>query len=112
MSVIIYRSIYKVGDKCPACNGDRTGKGGLIVKKWSKNRAFAGCSRYPECKFASKEIVLTQIEKDKKLGLKKSNRRRKKIEIDSNKYANITIRPYCYHNYYLCLRSFNRCGFR
>jgi ssDNA-binding Zn-finger/Zn-ribbon topoisomerase 1 len=78
MSIILYRSIYRVGDKCPACNGDRVGKGGVIVKKWSKRGAFATCSRYPDCKFASKEIASTQMEKDKKLGLKKSKRRRNK----------------------------------
>jgi ssDNA-binding Zn-finger/Zn-ribbon topoisomerase 1 len=78
MSIIIYRSIYKVGDKCPLCNGDRIDRGGRIVKKCSKRGPFACCSRYPDCKFASKVVVESEMEREKHLGLKKSKRRRNK----------------------------------
>ena len=34
--------------KCPDCK-----KGDVIVKKTRKGRQFFGCSRYPDCEFAS-----------------------------------------------------------
>lgn len=34
--------------KCPEC-----GEGNVIIKKSKKGRQFFGCSRYPDCKFAS-----------------------------------------------------------
>lgn len=38
----------KVGKKCPECK-----KGDVIIKKTKKGRQFFGCSRYPECDWAS-----------------------------------------------------------
>lgn len=40
--------LEKIGMKCPDCK-----VGDIIVKKTSKGRHFFGCSRYPECKWAS-----------------------------------------------------------
>ena len=34
--------------KCPKC-----GSGDVVVKKTKKGRTFFGCSKYPECDFAS-----------------------------------------------------------
>ncbi|MDO8503499.1 MAG: type I DNA topoisomerase [bacterium] len=38
----------KINMKCPDCR-----EGDVIIKKTRKGRQFYGCSRYPECKFAS-----------------------------------------------------------
>jgi ssDNA-binding Zn-finger/Zn-ribbon topoisomerase 1 len=78
MSIIICRSIYKVGDKCPLCNSDKIDRGGRIIKKYSKRRPFAGCSRYPDCKFIGKFVVESEMERQKLLGSKKNKRRRNK----------------------------------
>jgi DNA topoisomerase-1 len=40
--------VEKIGMKCPDCK-----KGDVIVKKTRKGRQFFGCSRYPDCEFAS-----------------------------------------------------------
>lgn len=40
--------VEKVGMKCPKCK-----KGDVIVKKTGKGKRFFGCSRYPDCKWAS-----------------------------------------------------------
>lgn len=40
--------LEKIGFICPKC-----GKGDVIVKKTSKGRPFFGCSRYPDCDYAS-----------------------------------------------------------
>lgn len=40
--------VEKVGMKCPKCK-----VGDVIVKKTAKKRSFFGCSRYPECDWAS-----------------------------------------------------------
>ena len=43
------KSIKKTtGLACPECN-----EGELIEKKTKKKRTFWGCSRYPECKYAT-----------------------------------------------------------
>jgi len=39
--------LVKVGVACPECGGD------LVEKKTRKGRVFYGCSKYPECEFAS-----------------------------------------------------------
>lgn len=40
--------IEKIDMKCPDCN-----EGDIVRKKTKKGRFFFGCSRYPDCKFAS-----------------------------------------------------------
>jgi DNA topoisomerase-1 len=40
--------LEKIDMKCPKCK-----EGDVIVKKTGKGRAFYGCSRYPDCDFAS-----------------------------------------------------------
>lgn len=40
--------VEKIGMKCPGCK-----KGDVIVKKTSKGKRFFGCSRFPDCKWAS-----------------------------------------------------------
>lgn len=40
--------VEKVGVKCPECK-----IGDVVVKRTSKGRSFYGCSRYPDCKWAS-----------------------------------------------------------
>jgi DNA topoisomerase-1 len=40
--------VEKLGIKCPTCK-----TGDVIVKKTKKGKTFYGCSRYPECKWAS-----------------------------------------------------------
>lgn len=40
--------VKKIGVKCPECK-----EGDIIVRKTKKKRTFWGCSRYPDCKFAS-----------------------------------------------------------
>ncbi len=42
--------VNKTGQKCPECK-----KGDVIIKKTKRNRSFWGCSRYPDCKWASWE---------------------------------------------------------
>lgn len=52
--------LEKIGMKCPKCND-----GDVIVKKTSKGRKFFGCSRYPDCLYASwKNPKLTPAESD------------------------------------------------
>ena len=45
-----YKANYqnKIGMKCPKCS-----EGDVIVRKTRKGKSFYGCSRYPECDFAS-----------------------------------------------------------
>jgi DNA topoisomerase I len=48
--------IIKIDMKCPQCKEEgRVGKdqGEVIVKKTKKGRTFFGCSRYPDCEYAS-----------------------------------------------------------
>lgn len=48
--------LEKIDMKCPKCEEEgRTGKdrGDIIVKKTKKGRTFFGCSRYPDCDYAS-----------------------------------------------------------
>jgi DNA topoisomerase-1 len=40
--------IEKVGMKCPECK-----KGDVVIQKTRKGRKFFGCSKYPDCKWAS-----------------------------------------------------------
>ena len=43
----------KIGMKCPEC-GEKHG-GEVIMRKTKKGRPFYGCSRYPDCKYASRK---------------------------------------------------------
>jgi DNA topoisomerase-1 len=40
--------VFKIDMKCPKCE-----QGDVVMKKTKKGRSFFGCSRYPECDFAS-----------------------------------------------------------
>lgn len=55
----------KIGITCPKCN-----VGDVIVKKTKKGRPFYGCSRYPDCDFASWQNP--KLKKNKK-EIKKNN---------------------------------------
>ena len=52
--------IEKINMKCPEC---KTGE--VIIKKSFKGRNFFGCSRYPECKWASWRKPETAIKEEK-----------------------------------------------
>ncbi|MDA1061158.1 MAG: DNA topoisomerase, partial [bacterium] len=43
--------LNKIGMKCPDCGKKHDGE--VVLKKTKKGRGFYGCSRYPECKYAS-----------------------------------------------------------
>ncbi|MBI4057814.1 topoisomerase DNA-binding C4 zinc finger domain-containing protein, partial [Candidatus Microgenomates bacterium] len=50
--------LEKIGMKCPECGkglpAEASAKAGdVIIRKTRKGRQFYGCSRYPECKWAS-----------------------------------------------------------
>ncbi|HEX6976818.1 MAG TPA: type I DNA topoisomerase [Patescibacteria group bacterium] len=51
--------IEKVGMKCPKCN-----EGEVIIKRTAKRRSFFGCSRYPECDWASWKNPKLQKDKE------------------------------------------------
>ncbi|MCX8016056.1 MAG: type I DNA topoisomerase [Patescibacteria group bacterium] len=46
--------------KCPKCND-----GYIVIRKTKKGRIFYGCSRYPECNYASWTKPESQLEKNK-----------------------------------------------
>jgi DNA topoisomerase-1 len=50
------RYLEKIDLKCPKCEEDGLtleNQGDVVVKKTKKGRTFYGCSRYPECEYAS-----------------------------------------------------------
>lgn len=52
--------VGKTGIKCPECE-----KGEVIERKTKKRRTFWGCSRYPECKYATWENPVVATENSK-----------------------------------------------
>jgi DNA topoisomerase-1 len=44
----VAKYVEKIGMKCPKC-----GNGDVIIKRTAKGRKFFGCSRYPDCDYAS-----------------------------------------------------------
>jgi DNA topoisomerase I len=56
MSIKICYSSFAVGDLCPACNTDTFKEGGRLKLRHGKFGVFLGCSKYPDCKYTSKNI--------------------------------------------------------
>jgi ssDNA-binding Zn-finger/Zn-ribbon topoisomerase 1 len=66
MDITVFFYHYHIGEKCPACNGDHGGKGGVMIKPAGWKTKRLRCSRFPDCQFTGRAYKKEDDNKRKK----------------------------------------------